>query len=74
MGPLSDHSTNLNRVGWCLKTQYTCPFTADAQLRIETMAMKRFSGIMELQVDHKMFSPLADNALICPQLGMELFT
>jgi hypothetical protein len=29
---------------------------------------------MELQVDHKMFSPLADNALICPQLGMELFT
>jgi hypothetical protein len=38
------------------------------------MAKKRFSGAMGLQVDHKTFSTFADNALICPQVGMELFT
>jgi hypothetical protein len=42
--------------------------------RIATMAKKRFSGVMGLPVDHKTFSPFADNALICPQVGTELFT
>jgi hypothetical protein len=73
-GPLSDRSTNLNRGGWGIKAQYTCPLTADAQIRIATMAKKRFFGVIGLRVDRKTFSPFADNALICPQVGTELFT
>jgi hypothetical protein len=68
IGLLSDHSTNLNRGGWGIKAQYTCPLTADAQVRIATMAKKRFSGVMGLPVDRKTFSPFADNAFICPQV------
>jgi hypothetical protein len=74
IGPLSDHSTNLNRGGWGIKAQYTCPLTTDVQVRIATIAKKRFSGVIGLQVDSKTFLPFADNALICPQVGMELFT
>jgi hypothetical protein len=36
--PISDHSTNFNRTGWDIKAQYTCPLTADVQVRITTMA------------------------------------
>jgi hypothetical protein len=57
-----------------MKAQYTCPLTADVQIRIATMAKKRFSEVMGLSVDHKTFLPFADNALICPQVRMELFT
>jgi hypothetical protein len=74
IGPLSDHCTNLNRGGWGIKAQYTCPLTTDVQVRIATMAKKRFSGVMGLPVDCKKFSPFADNALIYPHVGMALFT
>jgi hypothetical protein len=55
IGPLSDHSSNLYRGGWGIKAQHTCPLTTNVQVRIATMAKKRFSGVMRLPVDHKHF-------------------
>jgi hypothetical protein len=47
--------------------------STDIQVRIATMAIKRFSGVIGLPVNHKTFSLFADNTLICPQVRMELF-